>query len=176
MTLLEIVVATGIVAILLGILFVVGTPVRTRARQLSCGNNLRQIYQALLLYRADYGGIDDLSGQPLNYWQLGLPPLFRTRAVMAPYLKSNEVWKCPNDWKPVDKYPKSYSSRWPPSEVFPNGARFSSIVAKCQDRLPLMSCRFHGYLQGTDHYFMILRWNGEVKGQHVHYPISWCMD
>jgi prepilin-type N-terminal cleavage/methylation domain-containing protein len=174
-TLIELLVVIAIMALLVGIVYAAMTPARERARRLVCVNNLKQIHTALTIYRADYEGID-LDGQPHTYWDLGLPPLFAVKNALAPYLKSEQIWRCPNDFRPLSRNPQTYAFGWPPIDIFPNGERFSQLVAACNERLPITECRYHGYDQGTDFYFIILRWNGEVKGQHVRFPFTQCLE
>ncbi len=85
LTLLELLVVIAIIVALWALIFAALGPVRERARQAVCINNLKQIYQAIQMYRQDYHGSDE----PGHYFEMGLPPSFLTLAK-AGYL--GEVW------------------------------------------------------------------------------------
>lgn len=171
-TLVELLIVIAILTLLAGILCVATASLREKTRHTVCVNNLKQIYVALTMYRDDYNGVD-LDGRPHTYWELGLPPLFAVTDALTPYLKDKPVWRCYNDTRPSNKYVASYTFHWPPYDTFPDGMRFSKI---CGERLLLASCSFHGYEQMTDLYFIIPRWEGEVKGQYVRFPLTQCLD
>lgn len=90
-TLIELLVVIAIIAILAAILFPVFARARENARRTSCASNLKQIAIGQQMYSQDYdemlsgavgrGGIYTFSG-----WQL----------LLQPYVKSNQVFDCPN--------------------------------------------------------------------------------
>lgn len=100
-TLIELLVVIGIIAILAAILFPVFAKAREAARRTSCISNLKQLSSALTTYIQDYDEMWPACtanyGAPfykLNdlFLSTPLPPL---TFVLIPYIKSNEVWRCP---------------------------------------------------------------------------------
>ncbi len=112
LTLVELVIVCGIIAMLAGILWVVMGPVREKARQMVCISNLTQIGHAFRMYRDDWDGVEPQKGVQLEYWQLGLPP-FHPMDRLEPYLRNKEVWRCPTGMV-VRKVPfPILSTYWP---------------------------------------------------------------
>lgn len=97
-TLLELLIVTAIVALLVAVLFPVYRPSHCSARQENCSSNLRQLATALLMYTEDYGG----RMPPHAYLSPG--PETALPALLAPYLKNNEVWHCPSDLDPQNRF------------------------------------------------------------------------
>src|SRR3569833_607568 len=98
-TLIELLVVIAIIAIIAAILFPVFAKAREKARQTSCISNLKQIGLSLMQYSEDNEEVmPPLStGDPSN--------TFSFRALVQPYVKSLEIFKCPsnpakdmNDW------------------------------------------------------------------------------
>jgi len=94
-TLIELLVVIAIIAILAAILFPVFAKAREEARRSSCLSNENQIGLAVLQYVQDY---DEY--YPQRYATAGPPttPTLETwRSAVQPYIKSINVWKCPDD-------------------------------------------------------------------------------
>ncbi|MHB0998397.1 MAG: type II secretion system protein [Armatimonadota bacterium] len=100
-TLIELLVVIAIIAILAAILFPVFSSARESARRTSCISNLKQLGIAISMYKEEYDSTwpaaPALFAPPFN--QLNgavlpgpLPPLTFT---LAPYTKSNGIWRCP---------------------------------------------------------------------------------
>lgn len=169
-TLMEILVVMAILVLVAGIVYTATAQVREKGRQAVCISQLHQIGLALKLYQADYNGRPP-EGK-MEYWQLGLPP--HSNMWLAPYIKNQQVWFCPNDTRPKKDNPSYVFHWWDPGPT-PMGI-FRDHTALCGTRLPLLDCRWHGMQQGTDTFLLILRWDGTVKGQHIQVPMTPCLD
>jgi type II secretory pathway pseudopilin PulG len=95
LTLIELVIVCAIIAVLVGIVWVVMAPAREKARQAVCISNLTQIGHAFRMYRDDWDGVEPQKGVQLEYWELGLPP-DKGIPSLDKYLKSRDVWICPS--------------------------------------------------------------------------------
>ena len=88
-TLIELLVVIAIIAILAAILFPVFAQAREKARASSCTSNMKQLSTAVLMYVQDFD-----EGYPLgtpSYWRDSWP------VEISPYVKSLEVFRCPDD-------------------------------------------------------------------------------
>ena len=67
-SLIELLVVVGVIAILASLLIAVSNTIRKRSESVTCANNMRQIYQAALLYSNENSGLwlQCYSGAPLN--------------------------------------------------------------------------------------------------------------
>lgn len=96
-TLIELLVVIAIIAILAAILFPVFAQAREKARQATCASNLNQIGIAWMMYLQDY----DETIQPNDDGTIpgGLDGTGFTEApifLLNPYIKSQQVWLCPD--------------------------------------------------------------------------------
>jgi prepilin-type N-terminal cleavage/methylation domain-containing protein len=101
-TLIELLVVISIIAVLAAIIFPVFAGARESARRTACVSNLKQLGMALSMYKVEYDGtwpsapalyapaFNQLNGSILPG---PLPPLTYT---LAPYLKNNDIWRCPS--------------------------------------------------------------------------------
>ena len=113
-TLIELLVVIAIIAILAAILFPVFAQAREKARQTACLSNQKQIGNALLMYLQDYdealpapdwGAVPGYTGPERSAfaWQPGRgatgpgPNAPCWADVFQPYVKSTDVFKCPDD-------------------------------------------------------------------------------
>lgn len=89
-TLFELVVVIAIICMLAAILFPVFARAREKARSASCRSNLKQLALAFIMYSSDYKNE-------------GLDPAILKEFVLEqgvlPYTKSNQLFKCPGDFR-----------------------------------------------------------------------------
>jgi len=101
-TLIELLVVIAIIAILAAILFPVFQGVRENARRAACQSNAKQFTLGILMYAQDTdeampvsyavnNSVGPLTSQMLNRPMAGIP------AQIMPFVKSNEVFHCPDD-------------------------------------------------------------------------------
>jgi prepilin-type N-terminal cleavage/methylation domain-containing protein/prepilin-type processing-associated H-X9-DG protein len=92
-TLIELLVVIAIIALLAAILFPVFARARENARRASCQSNLKQISTAWTMYAQDYDERMVSNSYPDrdNY-----NPIYGHHYVLAPYIKSWQVWICPS--------------------------------------------------------------------------------
>ncbi len=90
-TLIELLVVIAIIAILAAILFPVFAQAREKARQTTCGSNMRQMGMAVQMYLQDYDErfpLDSHTGSGASWvW------LF----TLEPYVKTKLLYRCPSD-------------------------------------------------------------------------------
>ncbi len=118
-TLIELLVVIAIIAILAAILFPVFSAAREKGRRAKCVSNLRQIGIAINMYGQDNKG-DYIFPRIYNeWWGSGNPPENpayngpATDWVTAyrPYIKSDLIYKCPDDGK--NDMPKTWRFNYP---------------------------------------------------------------
>ena len=121
-TLIELLVVIAIIAILAAILFPVFQSVRENARRTACGSNIRQLGLGVMQYNQDN--------------EERMPPLFTNPpasvcgalpggscrmswvGIIDPYVKSTDVWKCPD---------MTLTSVWPPAASALHSTPFRNI-------------------------------------------------
>jgi prepilin-type N-terminal cleavage/methylation domain-containing protein/prepilin-type processing-associated H-X9-DG protein len=130
-TLIELLVVIAIIAILAAILFPVFARVREKARQSSCGSNLRQIQLAIAQYTQDYEERHPHTWFSADGRWYDWPGYYQWEEAVLPYVKSAQLFVCPSasaipyvpDTNPADvDYPPpprggyagnaAYWSRW----------------------------------------------------------------
>lgn len=87
-TLIELLVVIAIIAILAAILFPVFAQARSKALQISCLSNLKQIALAVDMYAQDYDGM-----YPKPYTDVTNSPLWED--VLQPYVRNWQIFYCP---------------------------------------------------------------------------------
>ncbi len=174
LTLIELVVVCGIIAVLAGIVWVVTAPAREKGRLVTCINNLRQIGLAYQLYRQEWDGIDPEKGRRLQWWELGLPKAGAVALFALGYIKDERILFCPN-WRrdPLinPRGPKlltSYHQMYgPDEETLPEGRPFSQIIAEMPD-FPIEMCPLHDV-----NYLMHFRLPEKELGLTVTGEVKW---
>jgi len=170
LTLIELVVVCTIIAVLVGIIWVVYHSVRERARIAVCVSNLRQIGIALTAYREDYDGISAEEGKENDWWELGLPsPKSSLETLVPSYLPSKELLYCkgatiiqlPN----IKIIPKYWYQVWSDKEPIP----FRKAIALRGESFPIVIDSFH-YDRGSEdilgiiaQWVIVLRLNQKVE-------------
>ena len=95
-TLIELLVVIAIIAILAAILFPVFARAREKARQSSCGSNVKQICLSINMYVQDYD-------ERLPMAIAGMPPnVYMIYENLDPYIKNVQIWDCPSEPGAVD--------------------------------------------------------------------------
>jgi len=94
-TLVELMVATVIIAFLLSLLLVSVGGARRSARNIQCLNNLREIGLAAQIFAEEYGRyprVCNTTMDPYRRWMDQLKPYFE---------KKSSVYRCPSDFQPI---------------------------------------------------------------------------
>jgi len=175
-SLLEILIVIGIMAMLAGIVIAATAPARERGRRAVCVGNLHQIHRALMMYVSDWDGTDPHEGIAYRYADLGLPPDSGDAGWLEVYLRTRDVWRCPNDPKPRARFPRSYRVYFGEDGRLPDGYSIGERAAVCGGRTPLYDCPYHGLETGISTYLIVLRWNGSCKGLFAHLPPTVCQE
>ncbi|MCS7253830.1 MAG: prepilin-type N-terminal cleavage/methylation domain-containing protein [Armatimonadota bacterium] len=100
-TLIELLVVITIFAILAAILFPVFARAREKARSTGCISNMRQHGLAFQMYLADYDGV--------------YPPFPQWKSRLDPYMKNQDMWKCPSRPQLPWYYGHGYNLGCPPT-------------------------------------------------------------
>lgn len=104
LTLMELLIVIGIIAVLAGLLFPVFVTIRERARIVYCINNLKQVGNALHMYAQDYDGYAPPYANHVILTPIAEkvflpnsddPSLFE--GAYIPYTKDRQIWFCPLD-------------------------------------------------------------------------------
>jgi prepilin-type N-terminal cleavage/methylation domain-containing protein/prepilin-type processing-associated H-X9-DG protein len=91
-TLIELLVVIAIIAILAAILFPVFAQAKEAAKRTACLSNTKQIGLSLVMYAND---VDDMV--PTPYEQFSPFALVDNWQLVSPYIKSENLWFCPDD-------------------------------------------------------------------------------
>jgi prepilin-type N-terminal cleavage/methylation domain-containing protein/prepilin-type processing-associated H-X9-DG protein len=102
-TLIELLVVIAIIAILAAILFPVFARAREKGRQTVCTSNLKQFMLGIMQYTQDYDEAMPLairtrdSVGPKMVGIGGATEEFGVKTLIMPYVKSDQLFQCPND-------------------------------------------------------------------------------
>jgi len=115
-TLIELLVVIAIIAILAAILFPVFSRAREKARQSSCGSNLRQIQLAIAQYTQDYDERHPSTWFTANGQWNDWPGGYQWQEAVLPYVKNQQLFVCPSASNLVyvpDPTPDQADNPWP---------------------------------------------------------------
>lgn len=96
-TLIELLVVVAIIALLAAILFPVFGRARENARRATCQSNLKQIGLGLIQYAQDYDEQQPLTTFGGNGGSNAALGIYKWMDAIYPYVKSEQVFKCPSD-------------------------------------------------------------------------------
>jgi prepilin-type N-terminal cleavage/methylation domain-containing protein len=146
-TLIELLVVIAILALLFAMGLAVGAMAREKGRRSICVSNLRQIGQALQMYRQNWE-------DPVDFLPPGLRDLYPT------YVSSMGIFKCPNDTsKSVISY--GYQRLLRPFPEHPDDT-WERLYAKRGENYPIVFDHHH-QLPYELYPVLVLRLNGKVE-------------
>ncbi|MFA0738442.1 MAG: hypothetical protein LKKZDAJK_001553 [Candidatus Fervidibacter sp.] len=177
LTLIELLLVIGIIAVLAGIIWCAFAPVREKARVVHCMNNLKQVHLALEIYRQDYGGVEAEVGRRAEYWELGLP--LNPRAL-KPYSKTSTTIYCPLTYllgeRSKDLWMMGYMwAVWRGKALGVSGPNWSYVIAQRGEEFPISADSNHnprGYKEFPQKFVIVLRLNGKVEAKQIWVPGS----
>lgn len=179
LTLVELVVVLAIVLLLIGIAYASGGPLREKARQTRCLSNLRQIGQALSMYREDWATTES----PAEAAAMGFPPsLGSLRLASAgeagkPYLSgSKSILYCEDipEENNVSGLTSSYNYNiWAPGDYVGANPPFPTAIAERGTDYPIVTDIWHDTavsrldLPQSTRFSLILRLDGRVSAMRT---------
>jgi prepilin-type N-terminal cleavage/methylation domain-containing protein/prepilin-type processing-associated H-X9-DG protein len=118
-TLIELLVTIAIVSILAGVLLPALSRARGKARQTTCINNLKQLYQGFVMYANDYDGrippreVGIAESFPFCYinWTNFIRPIFErelNKMDITDWPMSPEYYYCPEGKRYLEKFSEDY--------------------------------------------------------------------
>lgn len=129
-TLIELLVVIAIIAILAAILFPVFSRAREKARQSSCGSNLRQIQLAIAQYTQDYDERHPSTWFTANGQWNDWPGGYQWQEAVLPYVKNQQLFVCPSASNLVyvpDPTPDQADNPWPFTN-YPRGGYAGNVA------------------------------------------------
>lgn len=148
MTMVELLIAIAIMAVLAGLGYPVITSMVARARAAGCHSNLRSLGIAMEGYLQDHQ-------QQMPTWQVGRSSKRGTDQVMEigllPYVDSTEVFHCPADSKQFRKTGSSYFWNSTQNGLTPSKLAFFGAKNR-PDLIPLISDKEAWHPNETTHF------------------------
>ena len=150
-TLIELLVVIAIIAILAAILFPVFAKAREKARQSSCGNNVKQLSLGCMQYAQDYDDVMPPRYYRVNPLVAGGPNIWDD--LLQPYVKNKQVVFCPSEPTMYYGYNIDYIEFRPMTQIL----SVSETVALCDVKLSYA-------VDGTAYYPRLVRRPSTVGG------------
>ncbi len=154
-TLIELLLVLAVISVMMAIGFAVGAQVKEKTRQTVCVSNLRQIGQALTMYRQDYP-------DSFYFLPIGL------RDLSPRYITDKRIFRCPND-------PTDYTSLPPPYFPISYGYQYilipipehpadvwANLYPQRGEDFPIVY-DLHHRVRGMRAPWIVLRLNGRVE-------------
>jgi len=170
LTLIELLIVIGIIAVLVGIILVVFSSIKERFRIMYCTNNFKQLHIAIEMYRQDYDGIEALIGQRSEYWELGLP---LNPKALKPYAKTSLLY-CPLAHFPTetrDLWMRGYMwAVWKGKALGNSGPDWADAIAKRGEEFPISADCNHnprGDKEFPRKFVILLRLNGSIETKQI---------
>ncbi|MBC8135902.1 MAG: type II secretion system protein [Fibrella sp.] len=177
-TLVEMLLVVAILIVLAAVLYSAFGPVRARAREATCVSNLRQIGQAIAMYRADADGGEVSEGAASSCVDLGLPCFGLSSTLLSPYKIDKRMVMC-SDYKGLYGKEEGLGSTyvWPMSaddSGIPEPFRFRTKILKRGDSSVIVYDPNHNRLFNLTkepnwmrQRVLVLRLNGQVDSLSV---------
>ncbi len=144
-TLVETLTVIAIIAVVASVGFTLSAPSREKARQVVCGQQLRQLHAAVMMYSSDVGAAEEIPG----LGELSRIPLYGLK-VLDPYLKDSTIRDCPDFPASLKGVLASTYVWWPahhvPGDSAPEAARTErqrQEIAKVGTSFPMWVCGTH---------------------------------
>ena len=159
-TLLELLGALGVMALLAMLLFPVLSQARRQGRRVTCLSNLRQLGQALELYQQDWGQY------PLQGWVDTREVLADVEDPLKPYTKQEDLYHCPESHRLLYDYRAAFDVEGDGNyKLFQVEA--NSVIAACQHQLETQKA---GKPRG---FYQVLRENRSVTRIDATSVVTW---
>lgn len=157
-TLMELLVVISVIAILAGLLLPALNKARMAGQKAGCGSGLKQIGNAMIMYRNDYDDYiapKNVGIKHMYYWDFVYGYLYLNGAYSNGWVKNSDSWKifrCPED-KTESTYRRSYAMVLNLFTPVSSGALLKGSAYKQSSRTyAVADTDYHGYLSTEQRY------------------------